>query len=133
ARGRTLGEAVFATGMTGYQETLTDPSYAGQSVVMTAPHIGNTGVNDEDVGSRRIWVNGDVVRDPSRVVSNFRATRSLDDDLETHGVVGISGIDTRAVTRRLRDAGAMRGGIFSGPDAALSPEEQLALVREAPE
>ncbi|MGE3446153.1 MAG: glutamine-hydrolyzing carbamoyl-phosphate synthase small subunit [Microbacteriaceae bacterium] len=133
ARGRTLGEAVFATGMTGYQETLTDPSYAGQIVVMTAPHIGNTGMNDEDPESRRIWVAGYVVRDPSRVVSNFRATRSLDDDLVAGGIVGISGIDTRAVTRHLRDRGAMRSGVFSGPDAALSPEEQLAIVRGAPE
>lgn len=133
AQGRTLGEAVFATGMTGYQETLTDPSYAGQIVVMTAPHIGNTGMNDEDPESRRIWVSGYVVRDPSRVVSNHRATRSLDDDLVSNGVVGISGIDTRAVTRHLRDRGAMRSGIFSGPDAALSPEDQLAIVRAAPE
>ncbi len=133
ARGRTLGEAVFATGMTGYQETLTDPSYAGQIVVMTAPHIGNTGVNDEDPESRRIWVSGYVVRDPSRVVSNHRATRSLDDDLVANGVVGICGIDTRAVTRHLRDRGAMRSGVFSGPDATLPPEEQLAIVRAAPE
>ncbi|MEO5922178.1 MAG: glutamine-hydrolyzing carbamoyl-phosphate synthase small subunit [Pseudolysinimonas sp.] len=132
ARGRTLGEAVFATGMTGYQETLTDPSYAGQIVVMTAPHIGNTGVNDEDPESRRIWVSGYVVRDPSRIVSNYRATRSLDDDLVANGVVGIAGIDTRAVTRHLRDRGAMRSGVFSGPDAALSPEDQLAIVRAAP-
>jgi carbamoyl-phosphate synthase small subunit len=133
ARGRTLGEAVFATGMTGYQETLTDPSYAGQIVVMTAPHIGNTGVNDEDPESRRIWVSGYVVRDPSRIVSNHRATRSLDDELVANGIVGVSGIDTRAVTRRLRDAGAMRAGVFSGPDAALAPEDQLALVRSARE
>jgi carbamoyl-phosphate synthase small subunit len=132
ARGRTLGEAVFATGMTGYQETLTDPSYAGQIVVMTAPHIGNTGMNDEDPESRRIWVAGYVVRDPSRVVSNHRATRSLDDDLIDGGIVGISGIDTRAVTRHLRDRGAMRSGVFSGPDANLSPEEQLAIVRAGP-
>ncbi|MCA0217785.1 MAG: glutamine-hydrolyzing carbamoyl-phosphate synthase small subunit [Actinobacteria bacterium] len=131
ARGRTLGEVVFATGMTGYQETLTDPSYAGQIVVMTAPHIGNTGVNDEDPESSRIWVSGYVVRDPSRVVSNHRATGSLDDQLVQEGVVGISGIDTRAVTRRLRDAGAMRGGVFSGPDALLTPDEQLDLVRGA--
>jgi len=133
ARGRTLGEAVFTTGMTGYQETLTDPSYAGQIVIMTAPHIGNTGMNDEDPESRRIWVSGYVVRDPSRVVSNWRATRSLDDELAENGIVGLSGIDTRAVTRRLRDVGAMRAGVFSGPDAALSPEEQLAIVRSSPE
>ena len=129
AEGRALGEAVFATGMTGYQETLTDPSYAGQIVAMTAPHIGNTGVNDEDPESRRIWVEGFIVRDPSRVVSNYRATRSLDDDLVEQGIIGISGIDTRALTRRLRDAGAMRSGIFSGADADLPPEEQLAIVR----
>ncbi|HEU5223703.1 MAG TPA: glutamine-hydrolyzing carbamoyl-phosphate synthase small subunit [Candidatus Lumbricidophila sp.] len=129
AEGRTLGEAVFATGMTGYQETLTDPSYAGQIVVMTAPHIGNTGMNDEDPESRQIWVAGYVVRDPSRVVSNFRALRSLDDDLRSAGVVGISGIDTRALTRHLRSAGSMRAGIFSGADASLDADAQLALVR----
>ncbi len=130
ARGRTLGEAVFATGMTGYQETITDPSYAGQIVLMTAPHIGNTGVNDEDPESSRIWVAGFAVRDPSRIVSNHRANGSLDDQLVEQGIVGISGIDTRAVTRRLRDAGAMRAGIFSGADAALVESEQLAIVRE---
>jgi carbamoyl-phosphate synthase small subunit len=129
ALGRTLGEAVFATGMTGYQETLTDPSYAGQIVLMTAPHIGNTGMNDEDLESARIWVAGFVVRDPSRVVSNHRSQRSLDDDLVEQGVVGISGVDTRAITRRLRDSGAMRAGIFSGTDYDLSDDEQLAIVR----
>ncbi|WP_298228797.1 glutamine-hydrolyzing carbamoyl-phosphate synthase small subunit [Gryllotalpicola sp.] len=131
AEGRTLGELVFTTGMTGYQETLTDPSYAGQIVLQTAPHIGNTGVNDEDSESRRIWVAGYVVRDPSRIVSNFRATRSLDDALVSSGVVGIAGIDTRAITRKLRDGGALRAGIFSGPDAALSEGDQLAIVRSA--
>lgn len=131
AVGRTLGEVVFATGMTGYQETITDPSYAGQIVVQTAPHIGNTGVNDEDPESSRIWVSGYVVRDPSRVVSNYRANGSLDDQLVSEGVIGISGIDTRAVTRRLRDAGSMRGGVFSGPDAALTLDEQLEVVRAA--
>ncbi|WP_440710357.1 glutamine-hydrolyzing carbamoyl-phosphate synthase small subunit [Herbiconiux sp. YIM B11900] len=133
ARGRTLGEAVFATGMTGYQETLTDPSYAGQIVMQTAPHIGNTGVNDTDKESSKIWVAGYVVRDPSRVVSNFRAQRSLDDDLQTDGVVGISGIDTRAVTRHLRSLGAMRAGIFSGADYELNPTEQLNAVRSGAE
>jgi len=128
AVGRTLGEVVFATGMTGYQETLTDPSYAGQIVVMTAPHIGNTGVNDTDPESRRIWVAGYVVRDASRVVSNHRAQGSLDDQLVADGIVGIRGIDTRAVTRRLREVGSMKGGVFSGPDAGLDPDEQLALV-----
>jgi carbamoyl-phosphate synthase small subunit len=133
ARGRTLGEVVFATGMSGYQETITDPSYAGQIVLQTAPHIGNTGMNDEDTESRRIWVAGYIVRDPSRVVSNWRANASLDDVLVEDGIVGISGIDTRAVTRHIRSAGSMRGGIFSGADAELDPEEQLRIVREAPE
>lgn len=133
ARGRTLGEVVFATGMSGYQETITDPSYAGQIVLQTAPHIGNTGMNDEDTESRRIWVAGYIVRDPSRVVSNWRANASLDEVLVEDGIVGISGIDTRAVTRHIRSAGSMRGGIFSGADAELDPEEQLRIVREAPE
>lgn len=132
ATGTTVGEVVFATGMTGYQETLTDPSYAGQIVLQTAPHIGNTGVNDEDPESRRIWVAGYIVRDPSRVVSNWRADESLDDALTNDGIVGISGIDTRAVTRHIRSAGSMRGGIFSGDAAAIEPEEQLRIVREAP-
>ncbi|GAA2838307.1 glutamine-hydrolyzing carbamoyl-phosphate synthase small subunit [Leucobacter komagatae] len=130
ATGRSLGEIVFSTGMTGYQETLTDPSYAGQIVLMTAPHIGNTGVNDTDMESRKIWVEGFIVRDPARRVSNFRAERSLDEDLKNDGVVGISGIDTRAVTRKIRSAGAMRAGVFSGADLELSDDEQLALVRE---
>jgi carbamoyl-phosphate synthase small subunit len=140
AVGETFGEAVFSTGMTGYQETLTDPSYHRQVVVMTAPHVGNTGVNDEDPESSRIWVAGYVVRDPARVPSNWRARRSLDEELTAQGVVGISGIDTRALTRHLRERGAMRVGIFSGAalgggsgtgpaaDAAL-----LARVRLAPE
>jgi carbamoyl-phosphate synthase small subunit len=113
ARGETFGEAVFATGMTGYQETLTDPSYHRQVVVQTAPHIGNTGVNDEDAESRRIWVAGYVVRDPARRPSSWRARRSLDDELAAQGIVGISGIDTRALTRHLRERGAMRCGVSS--------------------
>jgi carbamoyl-phosphate synthase small subunit len=111
APGETFGEAVFSTGMTGYQETLTDPSYHRQVVVMTAPHIGNTGVNDEDPESGRIWVSGYVVRDPSRVPSSWRSRRSLDDALRDQGVVGISGVDTRALTRHIRERGAMRVGI----------------------
>ncbi len=111
APGETFGEAVFATGMTGYQETLTDPSYHRQVVVMTSPHIGNTGINDDDPESRRIWVSGYVVRDPARVPSSWRSVRSLDDELRQQGVVGISGIDTRALTRHLRERGAMRVGI----------------------
>ncbi|MBF4576528.1 glutamine-hydrolyzing carbamoyl-phosphate synthase small subunit [Frondihabitans sp. VKM Ac-2883] len=129
ATGRTLGEAVFATGMTGYQETLTDPSYAGQIVVMTAPHIGNTGVNDEDPESSRIWVSGFVVRDASRVVSNYRAQGSLDEQLTGDGIVGIRSVDTRAITRRLRDVGSMKAGIFSGDEAGLPDDEQLAIVK----
>lgn len=132
ALGSTLGELVFATGMTGYQETLTDPSYAGQIVLMTAPHIGNTGMNDEDMESRKIWVSGFVVRDPARRVSNFRATRSLDQDLNDDKVVGISGIDTRQITRQIRTGGAKMAGIFSGPDFELSEQEQLDMVRSAP-
>jgi carbamoyl-phosphate synthase small subunit len=111
ARGETFGEAVFSTGMSGYQETLTDPSYHRQVVVMTAPHIGNTGMNDEDPESRRIWVSGYVVRDPARVPSSWRSVRTLDDELRDQGVVGICGIDTRALTRHLRERGAMRVGI----------------------
>ncbi|WP_405482754.1 glutamine-hydrolyzing carbamoyl-phosphate synthase small subunit [Streptomyces sp. NBC_00009] len=132
AVGETFGEAVFNTGMTGYQETLTDPSYHRQVVVMTAPHVGNTGVNDEDPESKQIWVAGYVVRDPARVPSNWRSQRSLDEELRKQGVVGISGIDTRALTRHLRERGAMRVGIFSGnalPDAGT----MLAEVRQAPE
>ncbi len=111
AEGETFGEAVFSTGMSGYQETLTDPSYHRQVVVMTAPHVGNTGMNDEDPESSRIWVSGYVVRDPARVPSSWRSRRTLDDELRAQGVVGISGVDTRALTRHLRERGAMRVGI----------------------
>ena len=114
AVGETVGEAVFSTGMTGYQETLTDPSYHRQVVVMTAPHVGNTGINTEDPESTRIWVSGYVVRDPALRPSSWRSTKSLEDELRDQGVVGISGIDTRALTRHLRERGAMRVGIFSG-------------------
>ncbi|MCC5033985.1 glutamine-hydrolyzing carbamoyl-phosphate synthase small subunit [Streptomyces sp. WAC 00631] len=131
AVGETLGEAVFSTGMTGYQETLTDPSYHRQVVVMTAPHIGNTGVNDEDPESGKIWVAGYVVRDPARTPSNWRSVRTLDEELSAQGVVGISGIDTRALTRHLRERGAMRVGIFSG-DAIADEAALLARVRQAP-
>jgi carbamoyl-phosphate synthase small subunit len=127
AVGETFGEAVFTTGMTGYQETITDPSYHRQVVVQTAPHIGNTGVNDEDPESRRIWVAGYVVRDPSRVASSWRATGTLEDDLVDQGVVGLSGIDTRALTRHLRERGAMRVGVSSvGTDAQTLLDRVLA-------
>ncbi|MBI5336935.1 MAG: glutamine-hydrolyzing carbamoyl-phosphate synthase small subunit [Mycolicibacterium rufum] len=130
AVGETLGEAVFSTGMSGYQETLTDPSYHRQIVVATAPQIGNTGWNREDSESRgdKIWVAGYAVRDPSPRASNWRATGTLDDELTRQGVVGIAGIDTRAVVRHLRSRGSMKAGVFSG--AALADTEQLlARVR----
>ena len=111
AEGETFGEMVFNTGMTGYQETLTDPSYARQIVAMTAPHIGNTGVNDEDPESRRIWVGGYVVREPARLTSSWRAARDLDTELRDHGITGIAVRGTRALTRRLREQGAMRAAI----------------------
>ena len=132
AIGRTTGEAVFSTGMTGYQETLTDPSYRGQVVVMTSPHVGNTGMNDEDPESRQIWVAGYVVRDPSPIPSNWRSRRSLEDELQRAGVVGIRDIDTRALTRHLRDRGAMRVGIFSGPAADEPLTQLLDQVRAIP-
>jgi carbamoyl-phosphate synthase small subunit len=135
----TTGEIVFSTGMTGYQETLTDPSYDKQIVIQTFPHIGNTGVNSEDPESARIWVAGYVVREPSPVVSNWRAQRSLTDDLVDQNIVGISRIDTRKLVRHLRSAGVMRAGIFSGDaladssshDGVKSIEDLLALVRSS--
>jgi carbamoyl-phosphate synthase small subunit len=129
ATGSTTGEIVFATGMTGYQETLTDPSYAGQIVVQTAPHIGNTGVNTRDEESERVWVAGYVVRDASRMVSNFRSEKPLPDELEKYSVVGIQGIDTRALTRHLRSVGVMRAGIFSGEHADKPTAELLEEVK----
>ncbi|MDQ0912159.1 carbamoyl-phosphate synthase small subunit [Streptomyces canus] len=131
AVGETFGEAVFSTGMTGYQETLTDPSYDRQIVVATAPQIGNTGWNDEDDESSRIWVSGYVVRDPARVPSNWRSKRSLDDELVAQDIVGISGIDTRALTRHLREGGSMRAGIFSG-EAIAAESELVARVQAQP-
>jgi carbamoyl-phosphate synthase small subunit len=128
ATGTALGEAVFATGMTGYQETITDPSYARQLVVQTAPHIGNTGVNKDDAESRRIWVAGYIVRDAARRPSNWRSERSLDDELVEQGVVGIQGVDTRAITRHLREHKTMRAGIFSGADARATDKELLDQV-----
>jgi len=132
-RGSTVGEAVFSTGMTGYQETLTDPSYHRQVVVMTAPHVGNTGWNDEDDESGRIWVAGYVVRDPAIRPSSWRSRRTLEDELDDQGVVGICDLDTRALTRHLRERGAMRVGIFSGADADTAPEELLDRVTASPQ
>ena len=128
ASGKAFGEAVFQTGMTGYQETLTDPSYHHQIVVMTAPHIGNTGVNLEDNESSKIWVAGFVVRNPSTLTSNWRSTSDLEAELVRQSIVGIAGVDTRAITRHLRDRGAMRVGIFS--DTELSREEMVIEVRK---
>ena len=131
ARGTAFGEAVFSTGMTGYQETLTDPSYCGQIVVMTTPHIGNTGVNREDSESLRMWPSGFVIRELSRVVSNWRATGTLADELTINGIVGIEGVDTRALTRHLRERGSMRMGIFSGPDSE-NLEGLIEAVAQSP-
>ncbi|WP_424188410.1 glutamine-hydrolyzing carbamoyl-phosphate synthase small subunit [Actinokineospora sp. G85] len=131
ARGESFGEVVFCTAMTGYQETLTDPSYHRQIVVQTAPQIGNTGWNDEDDESARIWVSGYVVRDPARVPSNWRSTGTLDAALVDGGVVGISGVDTRSLTRHLRERGAMRAGVFSG-EALRDRDAMVARVLQSP-
>lgn len=129
ATGETFGEAVFTTGMSGYQETLTDPSYRRQVVIQTAPHIGNTGWNTEDDESSQIWVAGYVVRDAARIPSNWRATTSLDAALAEQGIVGIQGVDTRALTRHLRESGTMRVGIST---TETDPKALLARVLEQP-
>jgi carbamoyl-phosphate synthase small subunit len=129
AYGESFGEMVFNTGMTGYQETLTDPSYCGQIVAMTAPHVGNTGVNDEDPESHRIWVSGYVVREPSRIASSWRAQRSLDAELKAQGITGISVPGTRALTMRLREHGAMRAAVSTVED---SQERLLERVLASP-
>lgn len=141
SRGRTLGEIVFSTAMTGYQETFTDPSYHRQIIVMTAPHIGNTGVNEEDPESRQYWAAGVVVREGARRSSNWRATEDLEDSLARAGIVGIQGVDTRAITRHLREQGVMRAGIFSGsalPAGAENGDQRaldvlIQIVRDQPE
>lgn len=138
ALGQTTAEIVFTTGMTGYQETITDPSYDRQILIQTFPHIGNTGVNQEDNESSQIWIAGYVVRDPSPNVSNWRATGSLQDDLMSQGIVGISGIDTRKLVRHLRSAGVMRAGIFSGgalhqhDGSLLSVDQMRDIVEQTP-
>lgn len=129
AEGETFGELVFSTGMSGYQELLTDPSYHRQVVLTTAPHVGNTGWNDEDDESSRIWVAGLIVRDPSPRPSNWRSTRSLDAELSRQGIVSIADIDTRALTRHIREAGAMRVGIST---VETSPEALLQRVLQQP-
>lgn len=129
ATGRTFGEAVFQTGMTGYQETMTDPSYHRQVVVMTSPHIGNTGMNAFDNESSKIWVAGFVARNPSPITSNWRSEANLVDVMIDQNIVGIAGVDTRAIARHLRDRGAMRVGIFS--DLDLTREEMVIEVRKS--
>ena len=131
--GETTGEAVFVTAMSGYQETLTDPSYHRQIIIQAAPHIGNTGVNRTDDESARIWAAGYVVRDASRISSNWRSEGDLVEWLTESGIVGISDVDTRALTRHLRDKGAMRVGIFSGPAAEAPESELLARVQASPQ
>ena len=130
ADGETFGEMVFNTGMTGYQETLTDPSYCRQIVAMTAPHIGNTGVNSEDPESRQAWVSGYVVREPARLASSWRAQQNLDDYLKGQGVTGIAVRGTRLLTRRVRERGAMRAAIST---TESSPERLLDRVLASPE
>ncbi|MFP7365683.1 glutamine-hydrolyzing carbamoyl-phosphate synthase small subunit [Corynebacterium callunae] len=134
AVGTTLGEAVFTTAMTGYQETMTDPSYHRQIVISTAPQIGNTGWNEEDDESRegKIWVAGLVIRDLSARVSNWRATTSLQQEMADQGVVGIAGIDTRALVRHIRQEGSIAAGIFSGKDAERPVEELVEIVKNQP-
>jgi carbamoyl-phosphate synthase small subunit len=129
ADGETFGEMVFNTGMTGYQETLTDPSYCGQIVAMTAPHIGNTGVNDADPESRRIWVSGYVIREPARIYSSWRAERGLEEELRDQGITGIAITGTRVLTRHLRERGAMRAGIST---RETDPARLLQRVLDSP-
>lgn len=131
--GSSCGELVFATGMTGYQETLTDPSYTGQIVLQTFPHIGNTGVNTADNESEKVWVSGYIVRDPSRVSSNWRSEEDLQTFLEKNEIVGIADIDTRAVTRKIRALGSMRAGIFSGDILEKGHAELLKIVQDSQE
>ena len=130
AEGETFGEMVFNTGMTGYQETLTDPSYCRQIVAMTAPHVGNTGVNEDDPESRQVWVSGYVVREPARLASSWRATRDLDTYLRAEGVTGIAVRGTRLLTRRVRESGAMRAAIST---VESDPGRLLERVLASPE
>jgi carbamoyl-phosphate synthase small subunit len=127
--GETAGEVVFNTAMTGYQEILTDPSYRGQIVTMTSPHIGNYGVTPEDVESRRIWAEGFVVKESSRISSNWRSQRTLHEYLTDARIVGIEGLDTRALTRHLRDEGSQQG-VISHTD--LDPARAVEMARAAP-
>jgi carbamoyl-phosphate synthase small subunit len=130
ADGETFGEMVFNTGMTGYQETLTDPSYCRQIVAMTAPHIGNTGVNETDPESRQVWVSGYVVREPSRIASSWRATGELDAYLRAEGIPGIAVRGTRLLTMRVREQGAMRAAIST---VETDPGRLLERVLASPQ
>ncbi|MBW8078424.1 MAG: carbamoyl-phosphate synthase small subunit, partial [Gallionella sp.] len=120
ASGSSVGEVVFNTSMTGYQEILTDPSYCKQIVTLTCPHIGNVGMNPEDVESRQVFAGGLVIRDLSMTVSNFRSTQSLPEYLKANNVVAIAGIDTRKLTRILRSKGAQNGCIATGDDVGVA-------------
>ena len=130
ASGNTIGEVVFNTAMTGYQEILTDPSYSRQIVTLTYPHIGNVGVNDEDVEANKIHAAGLIIRDLPALVSNFRSKQSLSDYLKSENIVGIAGIDTRKLTRILREKGAQNGAIVAG--AKCSVEQAIELARSFP-
>ena len=134
ATGRTLGEAVFTTAMTGYQETMSDPSYHKQIVTLTAPMIGNTGYNDEDWESHgdKIWVAGLVIRDLAVRHSNWRANQSLEEAMEKQGIIGIRGVDTRALVRHLRNHGSIAAGIFSGEEALKDTQELVDIVNGQP-
>ncbi len=129
AAGETAGEVVFNTALSGYQEILTDPSYRGQMVTMTYPHIGNYGINSEDIESKQPWLAGFIVKEACPYPSNWRSRQSLDDYLRSHGIVGIQGIDTRALTTRLRDHGSQQG-VISHTD--LDPTRVIRKAREAP-
>jgi carbamoyl-phosphate synthase small subunit len=130
AEAETVGEVVFNTAITGYQEILTDPSYCGQIVTMTYPLIGNYGINEEDIESRKIFAEGFIVRELSRTVSNWRSGRSLDDYLKSQNIPGISDIDTRSLVRHIRERGSMRGCLST---RATSEEEVVARARTAPD
>lgn len=126
--GTTIGEVVFATGMVGFEETLTDPSYYGQIITQTYPLIGNYGMNHEDVESTKIWARGYIVREACKTPSNFRSEETLDEFLKKYGIVGIEGIDTRSLTRTLRESGVMNGAITTEFDPEAEPEKVAELM-----
>lgn len=126
--GTTIGEVVFATGMVGFEETLTDPSYYGQIITQTYPLIGNYGMNSEDVESGKIWAKGYIVREACKTPSNFRSEETLDAFLKKNGIIGIEGVDTRSLTRTLRESGVMNGAITTEFDPDAEPEKKAALM-----